>query len=177
MMFSAKQAPFTVTASLLMALQPLLLTLSKGNDGYFAYSVPSATMLCEFFKLIFSGASLTVLLIRQPELRSKTIGERPAMEFLQFLVPSLIYFANNNLAFVILQVAAPCPLHCAHASRTPPDMRLPYLKSRVGARFGASARALNMYQPPLLRSRSIRPRTSSYRKQKRYSPACCSVGC
>ena len=121
MMFSARQAPFTISASLLMALQPLLLTLSKGDDGYFAYSVPSATMMCELLKLVFSGGSLIVLLVRQPEMRSKTVGHRPLLEFAQFLVPSLIYFANNNLAFVILQVAAPCPLpiHALAMLQTP----------------------------------------------------------
>ena len=107
MMFSARQAPFTITASCLMALQPLLLTLSKGPDGYFEYSVPSATMITEVLKLGFSGIALTIQLVRQPELRSKTLSDRPFLEFMQFLVPSAIYFANNNLAFVILQ-ERPC---------------------------------------------------------------------
>ena len=133
MMFSAGQAPFTISASLLMALQPLLLTLSKGDDGYFAYSVLSATMLCELLKLVFSGGSLIVLLIRRPDMRSKTIGERPLLEFLQFLVPSLIYFANNNLAFVILQVAAAMPV-------APLSPRALIISGPAGSRVGILAR-------------------------------------
>ena len=47
MMFSAKQAPFTLAAAVTMALQPIFLTLSKGPKGYFEYSVGSAALLCE----------------------------------------------------------------------------------------------------------------------------------
>jgi len=117
-MFSARQAPFTISASLLMALQPLLLTLSKDDDGYFAYSVPSATMFCELMKLAFSLGALALMLFQQPELRSKTISDRPLMEFAQFLVPSLIYFANNNLAFVILQSLDPTTFQLISQTKT-----------------------------------------------------------
>ena len=103
MMFSARQAPFTISAAVAMALQPILLTLSKGPQGFFEYSVGSATLACEILKLLFSAVGLCVLLVRQPEMRGSVLSNRPLREFAQFLVPSVIYFINNNLVFVILQ--------------------------------------------------------------------------
>ena len=99
-------------------------------------------------KLGFSGTALVVQLARQPELRSKTLSDRPFLEFMQFLVPSAIYFANNNLAFVILQVAAPCPL---------PLPALAMLqKPRMVAIWHPRTRIERAPQTPALRSRSIR---------------------
>ena len=86
MMFSAKQAPFTLAAAVTMALQPIFLTLSKGPKGYFEYSVGSATLLCELLKLGFSSISLAIQLARNPELKSSVLSNRPWLEFAQFFL-------------------------------------------------------------------------------------------
>jgi UDP-galactose transporter len=118
MMFSARQAPFTISAAVAMALQPILLTLSKGPQGFFEYSVGSATLFCEVLKLLFSAAGLCVLLVRQPELRGSVLSNRPWREFVQFLVPSVIYFVNNNLVFVILQALDPSTFQLVSQTKT-----------------------------------------------------------
>ena len=118
MMFSARQAPFTISAAVAMALQPILLTLSKGPQGFFEYSVGSATLFCEVLKLLFSAAGLCVLLVRQPELRGSVLSNRPWREFGQFLVPSVIYFVNNNLVFVILQALDPSTFQLVSQTKT-----------------------------------------------------------
>ena len=46
-MFDRAQAPFTASASFLMALQPLLVAHSKNAAGGFDYSVPSSVMVSE----------------------------------------------------------------------------------------------------------------------------------
>ena len=118
MMFSARQAPFTISAAIAMALQPILLTLSKGPQGYFEYSVGSATLACEILKLVFSSIGLCVQLARQPELRSSVLSARPLREFAQFFVPSVIYFVNNNLVFVILQALDPSTFQLVSQTKT-----------------------------------------------------------
>jgi UDP-sugar transporter A1/2/3 len=118
MMFSAKQAPFTLAAAVTMALQPIFLTLSKGPKGYFEYSVGSATLLCELLKLGFSSISLAIQLARNPELKSSVLSNRPWLEFAQFFVPSVIYFANNNLVFVILMALDPSTFQLVSQTKT-----------------------------------------------------------
>ena len=118
MMFSARQAPFTISAAVAMALQPILLTLSKGPQGFFEYSVGSATLGCEILKLLFSAVGLCVLLVRQPELKGSVLSNRPWREFGQFFVPSVIYFVNNNLVFVILQALDPSTFQLVSQTKT-----------------------------------------------------------
>ena len=118
MMFSARQAPFTISAAVAMALQPILLTLSKGPQGFFEYSVGSATLACEILKLLFSAVGLCVLLVRQPELKGSVLSNRPWREFGQFFVPSAIYFVNNNLVFVILQALDPSTFQLVSQTKT-----------------------------------------------------------
>jgi UDP-galactose transporter len=117
-MFSPKQAPYTLVAALTMALQPIFLTLSKGSAGYFEYSVGSATFLTEGIKLILSLVLLVIQLVRNPELRGNVLSKRPVIEFLQFLVPSVIYFANNNLVYVILQALDPSTFQLLSQTKT-----------------------------------------------------------
>ena len=118
MMFSARQAPFTISAAIAMALRPILLTLSKGPQGFFEYSVGSATLFCEILKLVFSAVGLCVLLVRQPELKGSVLSARPWREFGQFFVPSVIYFVNNNLVFVILQALDPSTFQLVSQTKT-----------------------------------------------------------
>jgi hypothetical protein len=73
-MFSVRQAPFTIAAAVTMALQPIFLTMSKGPEGFFEYSVGSATFLTEAIKLTLSLTLLAYGLIRTPELR----GSKPS---------------------------------------------------------------------------------------------------
>ena len=109
-MFTAAQAPFTCTAAALMALQPIVVSLSKNSRGVFDYSIPMSNMLAELLKL---GISTTLLVIQR--VKSARAGraddallhEHAAREFGMFMIPGLIYFVNNNLLFYILQAREP----------------------------------------------------------------------
>ena len=104
-MFAREQAPFTVTAAFLMSLQPLLVTMSKNPSGGFSYSVPSSAMLSEALKLVIS-----VTLLVQQLLSGKVkeiLHEDSVSEFFSYVVPSFIYFINNNCLFFILQYVDP----------------------------------------------------------------------
>merc|ERR1719446_1027261 len=104
-MFNRQQAPFTVSAALLMSIQPILVTFSKNSVGRFDYSVPSSTMLSEALKLVISLA----LLMRQffSGTLSAVLHEDSFSEFFSYLTPSFIYFINNNCTFFILQAVDP----------------------------------------------------------------------
>ena len=104
-MFAREQAPFTVTAALLMSLQPILVTLSKNPAGGFSYSVPSSTMLSEALKLAIS----IVLLVQQCAAGkvSSILHDDSLLEFASYIIPSFIYFINNNCIFFILQAVDP----------------------------------------------------------------------
>ena len=104
-MFAREQAPFTITAALLMSLQPILVTMSKNPAGGFSYSVPSSTMLSELLKLVISMA----LLVQQCMAGkvSSILHEDSLTEFASYIIPSFIYFINNNCIFFILQAVDP----------------------------------------------------------------------
>ena len=104
-MFAKEQAPFTMAASFLMSLQPILVSLSKNRSGGFDYSVPSSTMLSELMKLIIS-----FLLLTQQRFSGKLdriLHEDSVVEFFSYATPSFIYFINNNCIFFILQAVDP----------------------------------------------------------------------
>ena len=104
-MFSKEQAPFTMAASFLMSLQPILVSLSKNSHGSFDYSVPSSTMLSELLKL-----GISLLLLAQQLLSGKltrVLHEDSFAEFFAYATPSFIYFINNNCIFFILQAVDP----------------------------------------------------------------------
>ena len=104
-MFAREQAPFTLSAAMLMSLQPVLVTLSKNPQGAFSYSVPSSTMLSEALKL---GISF-VLLMQQICSGKVTaiLNDDSLTEFCSYIIPSFIYFINNNCIFFILQAVDP----------------------------------------------------------------------
>ena len=88
-----------------MSLQPLLVSMSKNADGGFDYSVPSSAMLSEALKLMIS-----VTLLSQQVLSGKVkelLQEDWLSEFFSYLIPSFIYFINNNCLFFILQYVDP----------------------------------------------------------------------
>lgn len=104
-MFAREQAPFTVSAAMLMSLQPVLVTLSKNPQGSFSYSVPSSTMLSEALKL-----GISLVLLTQQMLSGKVtsiLAEDSLSEFCSYIIPSFIYFINNNCIFFILQAVDP----------------------------------------------------------------------
>jgi UDP-sugar transporter A1/2/3 len=104
-MFSREQLPYTASAAFLMCLQPILVTMSKEDNGSFAYSVPVSTMLSEALKLAISS---TLLFAGKS---SGTIGsvlhDESLSEFASYLLPAGIYFVNNNCIFFILQAVDP----------------------------------------------------------------------
>ena len=61
---------------------------------------------------------LAVQLIRNPKLKASVLSNRPLREFAQFLVPSVIYFANNNLVFLILMALDPSTFQLVSQTKT-----------------------------------------------------------
>ena len=104
-MFAKDQAPFTLTAALLMSLQPVLVTLSKNPLGGFSYSVPSSTMLSEALKLAISFTLLSQQLLSGKI--TALLHDDSLTEFCSYIIPSFIYFINNNCIFFILQAVDP----------------------------------------------------------------------
>jgi len=104
-MFGREQAPFTITAALLMSLQPILVTLSKNDFGGFDYSVPGSTMLSEALKLVISLGLLAHGLLRGQI--ASILHEDSLCEFFSYMLPAAIYFINNNCIFFILQAVDP----------------------------------------------------------------------
>ena len=104
-MFDRAQAPFTASASFLMALQPLLVAHSKNAAGGFDYSVPSSVMVSEGLKLVISSALLCSQLVSG--MVGRLLHEDAALEFFSYVLPALIYFVNNNCVFFILQAVDP----------------------------------------------------------------------
>ena len=104
-MFDRAQAPFTASASFLMALQPLLVAHSKNAAGGFDYSVPSSVMVSEGLKLVISSALLCSQLVSGKV--GRLLHEDAALEFFSYVLPALIYFVNNNCVFFILQAVDP----------------------------------------------------------------------
>lgn len=107
-MFSRAQLPYTVAAAVLMALQPILVTLSKNPLGAFDYSVPASTLLSEMLKLCVSSA----LLARELACGgggggARLLHETSLPQLFSFMLPALIYFVNNNCVFYILQSVGP----------------------------------------------------------------------
>lgn len=92
-----KQLPFILAGVLLMTLQPLLVTLSQNADGQLDYSPMSSTLLSELGKM---GISSGFLFAGTSALKPQVKLQR--RELLEYSVPALIYFVNNNLNFVIL---------------------------------------------------------------------------
>ena len=118
-MFGSKQAPYTLTAAALMAMQPILVSVSRNERGTFDYSVPASTMLSEVLKLVISAALLVsqrrrematarrLMMESGVEVASGLLDERPMREFFRYMTPGAIYFVNNNLLFFILQSIDP----------------------------------------------------------------------
>lgn len=95
-MLSTQQIPYVLAGVFLMTLQPILVTLSQNEFGKTDYSAVSSTLMTETLKI---GISCT-LLFQSAEKFPTRIDTK---EVLEYSVPALIYFINNNLVFVILQ--------------------------------------------------------------------------
>lgn len=102
----------------LMSAQPLLQNLSKAESGRFEYSVLTATALVEILKLFVSTVLLAVMLAQEPNTRASILSDTPLREFAQYLVPSAIYFCNNNLAYVALQALHPATVQIIGQTKT-----------------------------------------------------------
>lgn len=95
MVWSAQQVPFIAVATLLMTLQPVLVQLSQ-VDGKAEYSVFLSTLLSESTKI-----AISVAMYLRSEKNAPVINVK---ELLSYSVPAAVYFVNNNLVFLILEV-------------------------------------------------------------------------
>ena len=87
--------PFAVA---LMTSQPLLTAATRSPDGTYSYSVLGVTLMSEIVKLWVSFGAYASLLRKEKSHTSLRLRD-----FLEFGVPALIYFINNNLLFLIIQ--------------------------------------------------------------------------
>eukprot|EP00929_Paragymnodinium_shiwhaense_P033214 TRINITY_DN18284_c0_g1_i1.p1 TRINITY_DN18284_c0_g1~~TRINITY_DN18284_c0_g1_i1.p1 ORF type:complete len:368 (+),score=84.06 TRINITY_DN18284_c0_g1_i1:136-1239(+) len=94
-MATVEQVPFIAAGTMLMTLQPMLVKLSQNAEGKIEYNTSSNVLVSEALKFVISGC-LYVGDQRQPK------GQMRLREFLEYAVPGLIYFVNNNLNFLIL---------------------------------------------------------------------------
>eukprot|EP00965_Chrysotila_dentata_P150193 4960647-Pleurochrysis_carterae.AAC.2 len=78
-MFNPDQLPYTCSAALFMAVQPILVANSKNADGRFDYSVPASTMLSEGLKL---GISVVLLIQQRMQAPLTLLRDNPMSEFL-----------------------------------------------------------------------------------------------
>lgn len=85
-------------ATLLMTTQPLLTSSTRSLDGSYLYSVLGVTLMSECVKLLVSCV-MYAMLSREAKSHN-SLGVRDVVEF---GVPALIYFVNNNLVFLIIQ--------------------------------------------------------------------------
>mmetsp|Transcript_89712 Transcript_89712/g.192294 ORF Transcript_89712/g.192294 Transcript_89712/m.192294 type:complete len:334 (+) Transcript_89712:158-1159(+) len=99
-MIDLRQLPFVLAGIFLMTLQPLLVTLSQNSAGRIEYSAISSTLLSEAFKLGISALLLWRQVGNDEVKRAKCRLE--VRKVLEYSVPALIYFVNNNLVFAIL---------------------------------------------------------------------------
>lgn len=99
-MLEPHQLPYVLAGTVLMTLQPLLVTLSQNKDGRLDYNPVVSTLSTEALKIIISACSL---------LANGTLGKEKLEigELLRFSVPAVIYFVNNNLLFFILMHVNP----------------------------------------------------------------------
>ena len=81
------------------------MTLSKNPLGGFSYSVPSSTMLSEALKLAISFTLLSQQLLSGKI--TALLHDDSLTEFCSYIIPSFIYFINNNCIFFILQAVDP----------------------------------------------------------------------
>mmetsp|Transcript_2105 Transcript_2105/g.7038 ORF Transcript_2105/g.7038 Transcript_2105/m.7038 type:complete len:350 (+) Transcript_2105:163-1212(+) len=96
-MLDRQQLPYILAGVFLMTLQPLLVTLSQNSDGQLDYSPLSSTLLSELGKM---GISVGLFFAKPAPQSAQVKLER--REALEYSVPALIYFVNNNLNFLIL---------------------------------------------------------------------------
>ena len=93
------------TAALLMALQPIFMTLAKNPQTHtFEYSVPVAVMLQELLKLIIS---LCLLLFDRIRTGRQILHSGSVRELGLYFIPSVIYAFNNQFGYYILLYLTP----------------------------------------------------------------------
>tara|TARA_B110001452_G_scaffold267364_1_gene276991 strand:+ start:2280 stop:3347 length:1068 start_codon:yes stop_codon:yes gene_type:complete len=89
---------YVPVATVLMATQPLLTTASLDEDGTYSYSMLSVTLVAEACKLLIS-LSLYYFVASQ----RKSHNALRCRDVVQFSVPAMVYFVNNNMIFLIMQ--------------------------------------------------------------------------
>mmetsp|Transcript_19411 Transcript_19411/g.35168 ORF Transcript_19411/g.35168 Transcript_19411/m.35168 type:complete len:348 (-) Transcript_19411:64-1107(-) len=97
-MLAPNQLPYVLAGMGLMTLQPILVAMSQ-VDGKVEYSAVSSTLATETMKILISMGLLFL-----------SGNDRPGFDMrqcLEFSVPALIYFVNNNLVFLILDHVSP----------------------------------------------------------------------
>jgi len=99
-MLGRDQLPYVLAGMVLMATQPLLVTLSQNEHGTLDYNPVSSTLFTEMLKIIISSS----FLVSGGHHTSVVFDPK---ELVQYSIPAIIYSVNNNLVFVILQYMNP----------------------------------------------------------------------
>eukprot|EP00927_Polykrikos_kofoidii_P018510 TRINITY_DN18588_c0_g1_i1.p1 TRINITY_DN18588_c0_g1~~TRINITY_DN18588_c0_g1_i1.p1 ORF type:complete len:363 (-),score=43.40 TRINITY_DN18588_c0_g1_i1:67-1155(-) len=95
-----------IASVLLMAMQPIVVTLSMDETGKVPYSVPCSVAMTELTKFVMAFGALTYqrLFTSPPK---PIMGEAPLREVMLYLLPALLYLVPNNLIFFILESIDP----------------------------------------------------------------------
>ena len=102
---NGKATAAVVAAAVLMALQPVLMTLAKNPETHtFDYSIPAAVMLQELLKL-----SLSLCLLAEDRLRTgkQILHSGSLRELCLYFIPSVVYAFNNNFVYFTLLYLTP----------------------------------------------------------------------
>ena len=84
-------------ATVLMATQPLLTESNLNADGAYDFIMVGVTLLAEFIKLFVSAVCYFTV-----PTQGQSHGVMRICEMIEFAIPALVYFVNNNLVFFIL---------------------------------------------------------------------------
>jgi len=104
---------FCTSAALTTAGQ-LFAPLSKNDDGQYEYATQAAVFMAELLKLILASS----MLLGEGIMRHMATGPPPAgqppllapdplNQIARYFVPALLWFANNNITFYVLQGISP----------------------------------------------------------------------
>lgn len=100
-------------ATVFMAAQPLITSMTQDANSQYAFSVMSATLCSEILKLWFSLG----IYVRMPP-SEKSHDSLVFRDVLHFAVPAIFYMLNNNLVFLIISNITSTQFQILSSSKT-----------------------------------------------------------
>jgi len=129
-----------VTSTLLTTATQIFAPLSKDDSGEYEYSKPSAVFLAELLKLFLALSMLTYEAFARsysteppPANQPRLIAADPLKTFGLYLIPTALWFANNNIVFYVVQGISPATNQAVGQSKVLFTVLLLYML--LGRRF------------------------------------------